>query len=173
MQRYVFAPPNCRNHQHDVIANNCTNSAPKNENMLLPPTGYRVFKQEKECGTMCTCWTSSLLICVLQVWAAAQPSIAETRPACRRVWVGQAKGRTLNGTRPVSMEEALATGLAYCPNHKVHKDSAQASELCMHISRHICVRAECKYTLITSDWNVCSVFNALCDVLFSTSHHTF
>lgn len=37
----------------------------------------------------------------------------------------------------MSMEEALTTGPAHCPNHKVHNDSAQASELCMHISSSV------------------------------------
>lgn len=136
---------------------------------LLPPAGNRVFKQEKECGLL----FNLLHLCVLQVWVAVQPSLTEAPPACRRVWVGPAGGRALNAARPVSMEEALATGAALCPNHKVHPDGAQASELCMRTSLHICVCAECKCTLLTSDSNVFAVFKDLCDVLFSPSPHTF
>lgn len=96
-------------------------------------------------------------VCVLQVWAAVQPSITEPPPAFRRVWVGPAGGRALNGARPVSMEAALSTGPALCPNHKVRPGSAPASQLCVHTSVRVCVSAECKYTLLTSDSDVFGV----------------
>lgn len=95
-----------------------------------------------------------LCVCVLQVWAAVQPSITEPPPEFRRVWVGPAGGRALNGARPASMEEAPSTGPALCPNHKVRPGSARASQLCMHTSVRLCVGAECKYTLLTSDSDV-------------------
>lgn len=112
-------------------------------------------------------------VCVLQVWAAVQPSITEPPPAFRRVWVGQAGGRALNGARPVSMEEALTTGPALCPNHKVRPGSARASQLCVHTSVRVCVGAELKCTLLTSDSDVFAVCKDFRDVLFSPSCHTF
>lgn len=66
-------------------------------------------------------WWSCLSPSVLQLWAAAQQTTPVTHPACRCVWIERVEDRA-TGAREASMEEALATGLAHCLNHKVRND---------------------------------------------------